>query len=60
MDSLFIYFRRKMKEEYSYTFTSKAKNAAVAKLKIMTVFVYFCIKHIIKWNIMIYIHLLYA
>ena len=37
-----------MKEEYSYTFTSKAKNAAVAKLKIMTVFVYFCIKHIIK------------
>jgi len=38
MDSIFICSRRKMKVEYSYTFTSKAKNAVVAKLKISTVF----------------------
>jgi len=31
-----------------HTFTSKAKNAAVAKLEIMTDFVYFCSKLIIK------------
>jgi len=30
-----------MKVEYSYIFTSKAKNVVVAKLKTMTVFVYF-------------------
>ena len=47
-----------MRIEYVlYTFTSNAKNAAFAKLKIMTVFMYLCSKLILKGNILICIHL---